>query len=167
MAYIYKIEVGDCLYIGSTNDIKQRQRAHNYRLRNGRDCPIYTYCRENGVNKLELIELEYVDIEDRFIVEQYYIDEFKTGHKLLNCRNTTYDKKTYMKEYHEANKDKRKAYRKAYKEANKAYDKVYMKEYHEANKDKIKARRKAYREANKDKIKAYMKAYYEEKTKTT
>lgn len=139
MAHIYKIEVGDCLYIGSTKDMKQRQYRHNSDIRIGTNYPIYNYCRENGIHKVELIDLEYVDIEDRFIVEQYYIDEFKTGHKLLNCFNPYgFDKKASMKAYHQDNKDKIKENKKA---------------YYEANKEKIKEREKAYYDANKDKKK--------------
>lgn len=166
MAYIYKIEVGACLYIGSTTDMRRRQVQHNSSIQCGDECPIYTYCRENGINKLELIELEYVDIDDRYVVEQYYIDEYKTGHKLLNGISAKHDKKEYMKVYskshYQANKDIMKAYSKSYYQANKEKLKEHMKEYHkayrEANKEKLINKNKAYHEANKDKIKERKKA---------
>ena len=61
--------------------------------------------------------------------------------------------KQYNKQYYEANKEELKEYR----EANKEKKKEYNKQYRDANKENI----KQYREANKEKIKQQMKEYYE------
>lgn len=124
-AYIYMIELNDMLYFGSTIDIRNRQYAHNRDLKKGCDSQIYKYCRENGINEIELILLECVPIEERYAVEQYYIDEFK-GDKLLNSENAVFDRKNYMKEYSKA--------------------------YRQANRDKIKEQRRLYRARKKSRI---------------
>lgn len=168
-AYIYKIELNDMIYIGSTKDMKERQWQHNANLKRGCDYPIYKYCRENGINEVELILLECVDIEDKYIVEQYYIDEFK-GDKLLNCVNAIFDKKAnkeYRKAYYEANKEqikeKHNEQRKAYRQANKEKIKEHRKAYVEANREKVMARQKAYKQANRDKINECKRLYYARK----
>ena len=61
--------------------------------------------------------------------------------------------KQYNKQYYEVNKEELKEYR----EANKEKKKEYNKQYRDANKENI----KQYREANKEKIKQQMKEYYE------
>jgi hypothetical protein len=54
------------------------------------------------------------------------------------------DRKAYMKEYRENNKEHRKEYRKEYYQKNKEKEKEYDKEYRENNKEHIKERIKEY-----------------------
>lgn len=156
MAYIYKMELNDMIYIGSTTDMKQRQLTHNSKLRTGNDIRIYNYCRENDINQIELILLECVPIEDRYVVEQYYIDEYK-GDKLLNCVNAIVDeenRRAQDKAYYETNREKIKKYREANKEQKKIYDKIYS----EANKEQKNIYYQTYYEENKEKWKVYYQA---------
>ena len=66
-----------------------------------------------------------------------------------------FDRKAYMKEYREKNREVTNAYMKEYREKNKETEKEYQTEYREKNKEKI----KEYREKNKQKKKVYNKTY--------
>jgi hypothetical protein len=68
-----------------------------------------------------------------------------------------FDRKEYMKEYNEKNKEKIKEYKKEWNEVNKEKIKEKEKEYREKNKDKIKEYNEKYKENNKEKIKEYIK----------
>ena len=68
-------------------------------------------------------------------------------------------KKKYMKEYREANKEKRKERDKKYREANKEKIKDQGKEYYIKNKEKIKEKDKEYYLENKEKIREYRNEY--------
>ena len=70
------------------------------------------------------------------------------------------DRKEYLKQYREDNKEKIKEYKKQYAKANKEKLKEYKKQYYEANKEKVKESQKIYTEANKEKIKERSKQYY-------
>lgn len=148
MATIYKIEFDEYIYIGSTKDMKERKRYHNYALRKNKTIHhksrLYTIAREKGKKELELIAIEECSIDDRFIREQHYID-VNAGDKLLNCVNPIFDKKEYMKEYREKNKERIKEQMKAYHEKNKERHK----EYELKRKDIINQRRRELRALKK------------------
>ena len=74
---------------------------------------------------------------------------------------TKRDRKAYMKEYREINKERIKERRKKYYENNKERIKEYKKEYREINKEQIKEYDKKYRENNKEQIKESNKKYRE------
>jgi hypothetical protein len=69
----------------------------------------------------------------------------------------TEQKKLYMKEYREANREKLKEQNKEYREKNREQKKLFMKEYYQKNKEQINEQNKEYREANKE----YDKEYYQ------
>lgn len=88
MGCIYKIVVGEEIYIGSTKiKLLTRQTKHNYRLNNPNDngcnLPLYIFCREHNVKKIICELIETVDNENIFIKEQEYMD-------LLNPTLNTY-----------------------------------------------------------------------------
>lgn len=157
--YIYQIQLNDYLYIGSTKNIKMRQNKHNSNIKNGCEYPLYRYCRENDINRVELIEIERVPLWERYKAEQYYIDEFRTGHKLLNSQNAFFDEKLYYQAYRQANRDIIAEKTKAYRKANKDIIAEKKRTYRQANKDRLLERDRAYRQANKQKIAEYQRAY--------
>ena len=63
------------------------------------------------------------------------------------------DRKEYMREYREKNREKIKEQKKE-----------YMREYREKNREKEREQKKGYYQANKEKIKEKCKAYYESPT---
>ena len=79
MGFIYKIEVGEECYIGSTKKkyLSQRQQLHNQCLNNPNNKdyngPLYRFCREHNIEKIICELLETVDDSELRILEQEYI----------------------------------------------------------------------------------------------
>tara|TARA_R100001463_G_C3396711_1_gene207547 strand:- start:18 stop:428 length:411 start_codon:yes stop_codon:yes gene_type:complete len=81
MGFIYKIEVGEECYIGSTKNILQRQTTHNQGLNNPNskdyNIPLYKYCREHNIKKIICKKVEEVEDNNIKIKEQEYINNLK------------------------------------------------------------------------------------------
>ena len=79
MGFIYKIEIDNELYIGSTKQkyLSQRQQLHNRDLNNPNysnyNSPLYRFCREKKVKKIICELIETVDDSELRILEQKYI----------------------------------------------------------------------------------------------
>ena len=80
MGFIYKIEIDNEIYIGSTKlkYLSQRQQLHNQCLNNPNridyNNPLYRFCREKKVKKLICELLETVEDSELRILEQEYIN---------------------------------------------------------------------------------------------
>ena len=90
IGYIYKIESGSNLYIGSTTQtLQKRKYKHNYKLRNDiYKYKLYKFCREHNITDIILTEIEELEIEtkkDLHIVEQKYMDFFKPNLNQRGC----------------------------------------------------------------------------------
>ena len=101
MGFIYKIEIGEDLYIGSTKQkyLCNRQRDHNKGLNNP-NCNyynsfLYTFCREKKVNKIICELLETVENNKLLLLEQEYIKMLEPS---LNTRKA-YQTKKELKNY--------------------------------------------------------------------
>lgn len=82
IGFIYKIQNGNNLYIGSTTQtLRNRTNKHNYKLRKDiYKYKLYEFCREHNITNVILTEIEELEIEnkkDLHIVEQKYMDFFK------------------------------------------------------------------------------------------
>ena len=81
MGFIYKIEVGEECYIGSTTtSLKHRISSHNTAIKKKCNSPLYKFCREHNIEKIicqELVEFTD-DITDDAVrlIEQEYINKF-------------------------------------------------------------------------------------------
>ena len=137
MGFIYKIVIGEDIYIGSTKNkyLCNRQYTHNYKLKNGCEYKLYKFCRENKVEKIICEMLEKVDNENIVIKEQEYIKMLEPSLNSHKAYQTIEEKKINDKKYREENKDKIKKYREENKNRRKEYDKKY---YEENKKGKIK-----------------------------
>ena len=84
MGFIYKIVIGEDLYIGSTKNkyLSHRQGQHNHILNNPNvknyNNPLYKFCREHNVKKIICEMLEKVDNENIMIKEQEYINKLNS-----------------------------------------------------------------------------------------
>jgi len=57
--YLYKIEVSGIIrYYGITNDLTRRQSQHNLGLRKEEKKELYDFLREQGIDKIQLVEVE-------------------------------------------------------------------------------------------------------------
>jgi len=79
MGFIYKIEIGENLYIGSTKYkyLCDRQYIHNYKLKNGCQYNLYRFCREKKVEKIICELIETVEDSELRILEQEYINKLQ------------------------------------------------------------------------------------------
>jgi len=143
---VYKIEIYDKIYIGSTiMKLSGRQASHNRDYRkNIYKYKLYEECRKNNIENIVCIPLETIEIENDLEIrelEQEYIEKLKPS---LNSyiAYTGLTKEEYMKERYERNK-----------EENKERVREYMKEYSINNKEKLTEKSKKYYENNKEKIK--------------
>ena len=99
MGFIYKIEVGEELYIGSTKKkLYYRQSQHNYTLNNPNNksynYPLYKFCRTHNIEKIICELIETVDDNELLLLEQEYI---KMLEPTLNIRRA-YQTKEERKE---------------------------------------------------------------------
>lgn len=120
MYYIYKIDIKDKMYVGSTRNLKRRIYDHNYCARHPNQSkpstyPIYKYCHENSITFLRLDIIEKCDDAQHLEREQYYIDFYRQTHDLLNDKNCIFNdreyRKHYMREYRKANRERLNAQR--------------------------------------------------------
>ena len=78
MGFIYKIEIDNQIYIGSTKQkLYQRQCDHNKCLKNPKrkdyNLPLYRFCREKKIEKIICELIETVDDTELVLLEQEYI----------------------------------------------------------------------------------------------
>jgi hypothetical protein len=80
MGFIYKIEIDNQIYIGSTKQklLCQRQADHNRDLNNPNsknyNNPLYKFCREHNVSKIICELIETVEDNELKILEQGFIN---------------------------------------------------------------------------------------------
>ena len=82
MGFIYKIEIDNQIYIGSTKQkLYQRQNNHNQDLNNQHrkdyNNPLYKFCREHNVSKIICEMIEEVEDSELKILEQEYMNKLK------------------------------------------------------------------------------------------
>ena len=108
---IYKIEICNEIYIGSTiENLIDREYKHNYMLKK-KTFKLYETCRANDINKITLIEIKKVKVENKKelkIIEQKYINELQPSLNMCKAYRTEKDIKNRQKEYDKNRPDKKK-----------------------------------------------------------
>jgi len=157
---IYKIEVGNDLYVGSTKCyyLCDRQSTHNYDYKNNKYVTklLHIKAKENNIDKLKCIFISnfyYDTVDELRQEEQKYIIELNANLNVQKAYTKKEETKEKQKHYELEHKEQRKKYRKEYREKNKKH----YKEYREKNKEHY----KEYRKNNEDKLKQQKKEYYE------
>ena len=133
---VYKIEINNEIYIGSTIDkLNKRQRNHNITLKeNIKKYKLYDECRKYNITKIICITLEKKEIENEEeirLLEQEYIDKLQPT---LNC-NSAYTGLTqteYNKNYKKNNIEKIRELKKKWRDNNKEYYIEYNKKHKES-----------------------------------
>jgi len=166
---IYKIVCKDVninyLYVGSTTNLKERIRSHEYacnnETNNDHNQKKYVQMREHGGFKnFDIIELEKYPCNDKneaHTREEEVRLELKANMNSYRCYLTAEQKKEHYKVHRELNKN----YYKEYRENNNDAIKEQNKKNYEINKNKISIQNKEYRELNKVAIRKYKHEYYE------
>ena len=157
--YFYKIvcdDLPDYVYVGSTMAFTNRKYQHKIACENinsqKHNYKIYQTIRANGGwDNWKMICIHQQDVENKRMAEKIEEDfrlELKANMNTYRAFTTEEDKKEYLKEYRENNKEKIKE-----------QVKEYCKEYRENNKEKIKEQVKEYgkewRENNREHIRQH------------
>ena len=107
--YIYKIEVGNDLYIGSTIDKRlcDRQAKHNYKMKQYPNRLLYKKHYENNLDKVKCIlvkVIEFENLQELKILEQEYIIKLNSTLNSQKAFQSKLDRKEYKKKWDEDNK---------------------------------------------------------------
>lgn len=158
----------DEIYIGSTVEpLSKRMTKHRHcykKYKEGKKL-LTTSSKifEHGDAKIELIEKCPCSCREELVArEGYYIRTMDCVNKIIpdRTRKQHYqDNKDKMKQYRQANREKRLQQMKQYRQANKEAILKREKEYRRQNKEKIQQHMKQYRRQNKEKIQQYNKQY--------
>ena len=178
---IYKItnDYNDDVYVGSTCDtLVKRFSSHKRQINSPfkMNRPLYALMKEIGSDRFRIELIEDYLCEDKYQLRQregYYIREFGTLNKRIECRTQIerYDEekdiilekqKQYRKQHIEEYAERDKKYREGHKEE----CKINHKNYYLENCEKLKQKAKEYREQNRETIKEqYHNSYVKRKEK--
>ena len=92
-AYIYKIinEKTNDIYIGSTNNLKNRFKSHRSNARLNKDGKLYDCMREYGVENFHIEIIEELDVESKLDIgekEIYYYEKLKPSLNMIKPKST-------------------------------------------------------------------------------
>ena len=136
---IYKIEIKDYLYIGSTKNYTNRKSQHKHGCNSECDRLVYNKINElGGWIKTIMTPIEEIECDNKIqalIREEYHRKELKANLNTISCYNTVEDTKAKSKEYRKVNREhilevKKEHYHK-YQEENK----IKSKEYYNSHRD--------------------------------
>jgi hypothetical protein len=148
---IYKIQINDYIYIGSTKRFAVRKAQHKQRCNNGKDFLVYNTIRENGGwDCCSMVPIREVEVET---ILQAHIIEEEERVKYNAQMNTN---RAYITEDQliSLNKECNQRYKQS--EEGKAKNKLWR----EANKERIAETSKIWYEANKEHIAEYRREKY-------
>ena len=158
---IYKIvdKTTKKIYIGSCVDFKTRKLTHENSFKKKRNDTTSYLVLQNNDYEYEIIEkIFFNDIKELRTVEKYHILQNKNicVNKCTPIR-TEEDKKNYVKQWREDNKEMISERQKIYNDGRKEEKKEYDRLYNMNNKENRRGNGKKYREANKEKMNSKIK----------
>lgn len=108
--YIYKIEIGNDLYVGSTNDKRlcDRQAKHNYKMKQYPNRLLYKKHYENNLDKVKCIlvkVVEFENLEELRILEQEYIIKLNATLNSQKAFQSKLSRLEYKKKWNNENKE--------------------------------------------------------------
>jgi len=112
MGFIYKIEIDNELYIGSTKQkLLKRQADHNYEFNNSNrkdyNNPLYRFCREKKVKKIICELIEKVENDELLLLEQEYINMLEPKLNTNRAFITNKEKIEYKRKQNKINNKKK------------------------------------------------------------
>lgn len=136
MGIIYKIQVNNFIYYGSTSQqLCKRQASHNYKLRNNYKQKLYQECINQNINN---IKCELVEVCDNSILKE------RENFYILNCNNSL--NLRHSKSSLERMKETNKRYQQSDK--GKLAKKKADAKYQQKNKELLKLKRKLKNQIN-------------------
>ena len=112
MGFIYKIEIDNQIYIGSTKQkLYKRQSIHNHELNNqhrkNHNSLLYKFCREKKVKKIICELIEEVDDTELKILEQGFIDLLQPSLNSYRVYRTEEERQEYKNLHNKINNNKK------------------------------------------------------------
>ena len=130
---IYKIELDDEIYIGSTEQkLCVRQSNHNEDLKRYPHRTLYKKCIEQGMEYIKLIwvaDIEFNSTAEKRAIEEEYRKELNAKLNMYKCYLSKDDKKEYRKEWYSNHKEQSKNYYYKHKEKIDKYQNIYRKKH--------------------------------------
>ena len=174
LSKIYKLYVGELVYIGSTTQprlslrLGQHKTNYNQWVKNGKKYMSSFELFKLGTPKIELIESFLCGSKDELRRREGFhqrttdcVNKYFAGQTPEEYRDANQEKiSKRAKQYYEANQEKITERVKQYYEANQEKISKRDKQYYEANQEKISKRKKQYNEANQDRISEYYRMRY-------
>ena len=164
---VYKIEIGDELYIGSTEEkLCVRQGKHNYDLKKFPHRKLYKACIDNGVYKIKcwwVADIVFNSFDERRAIEETYRKELNAKLNSCKCYSSKEEKKEEKKQYRLDHKEEIKQYNKQYELDHKEEKKQYNKQYELDHKEQRAEYKKQYKLDHKDKLNARRREIRKEK----
>jgi hypothetical protein len=138
---IYKIQIKDYIYIGSTKNFTIRKASHKRDCNNGKDFLVYNTIRENGgwecCTIVPIREVEVETILQARIIEEEERVKYNAQMNAIRAYITEDEKLAYVNYWREENKEKRAETGKLWYEANKEKRAETQKIWYEANKERV------------------------------
>ena len=126
---VYKIEIGDELYIGSTEEkLCVRQGKHNYDLKKFPHRKLYKACIDNGIDNIKcwwVADIVFNSFDERRAIEETYRKQLNAELNSQRCYSSKEEKEEYQKQYNIDHKEEKKQYRLDHKEKIAEYKKQY------------------------------------------
>ena len=164
---VYKIEIGDELYIGSTEEkLCVRRGKHNYELKKYPHRKLYKACIDNGVDKIKcwwVADIVFNSFEERRAIEETYRKKLNAELNSCRCYRSQEEKKEYFKKYREDHKEKIAEQQKQYYLDHKEEKNKYNLDH----KEEIKEKSKLYYLDHKEELKQYYLDHKEKKAEKT
>jgi len=159
---VYKIEIGDEIYIGSTEEkLCVRQGKHNYDLKKFPHRKLYKACIDNGIDNIKcwwVADIVFNSFDERRAIEETYRKQLNAELNSQRCYSSKEEKEEYQKQYNIDHKEEKKQYRLDHKEKIAESSKQYYLDH----KEKIAEKNRLYNIKNRDTINAKARARYKE-----
>ena len=150
--YIYKIQIGDFIYIGSTRDYTKRYNKHRYNAYMKHRVLYQKIEEAGGLKPIMMSLVETIDCEqkDARICEQKWIEHYSANMNMVNAHLTEEAKKERSREehrlYRERHHDELLQKRRLWMEENREEWNKYCREYAAANREKTSQIQKRWRD---------------------
>jgi len=150
---VYKIEIGDELYIGSTEEkLCVRQGKHNYELKKFPHRKLYKACIDNGIDKIKcwwVADIVFNSFNERRAIEETYRKELNAELNTRRCYRSQEEKKEQNKQYKIDHKEEIKIKSKIYDDEHKEQIAEKDRLYYIKHRDTINAKARAKRKEKK------------------
>ena len=143
-------------YIGSSVDLKRREREHfrESAWKHNQNKPLYKYMQQYGKENFLFKTIWLCVPEELKKYEQIAIDKYNPKYNVC-AAYTGMSKEEYDKQYRKENADSIKQQRKQYRKEHADSIKQYNKQYNKEHSDSIKQYNKQYNKEHSDSIKQY------------